>query len=217
MKALEAYATSFERMACEEYGVERLTFGGASDNVKLAYGRAQGIRLAAERLATLRAALTPPADEPGWLKGMDEASAVKEITAQMGVPPADDEVEEIRARNRRNLQEVTDVSDLLRHVDRLSAELAKERERRGEVDGWQPIETAPKDGTRVLVWSVPIANYYNADEPPHVAIAYWLERRPNEIRMGFHSGWVWHGMAGCTFTHWRPLPTPPATQHEDTP
>ena len=79
-----------------------------------------------------------------------------------------------------------------------------------EADGWRPIESAPRDGTRILVWSVPVANYYNADEPPHVAIAYWLERRPNEIRMGFHSGWVWHGMAGCTFTHWRPLPKEPA-------
>lgn len=86
----------------------------------------------------------------------------------------------------------------------------------GVAEGWRTIESAPRDGTPVLVWSVPVASYYNADEPPHVAIAYWLERRPNEIRMGFHSGWVWHGMAGCTFTHWQPLPTPPANQETGT-
>ncbi|MBK8199183.1 MAG: hypothetical protein IPK75_12540 [Acidobacteria bacterium] len=58
IKALDQYAESFRKMSCEEYLVDRLTFGGASDNVKLADGRAQGIELARDRLA---AALQEPA------------------------------------------------------------------------------------------------------------------------------------------------------------
>lgn len=64
-----------------------------------AYDAMSDMQAASRCIPTLRAALVPPADEPGWLKGMDEASAVREITAQMGVPPADDEIGAIRARH----------------------------------------------------------------------------------------------------------------------
>ena len=107
-----------------------------------AYDAMSDMQAASRCIPTLRAALVPPADEPGWLKGMDEASAVKEIAAQMGVPPADDEISAIRARHEAAdkdsgyewarlyaNQAHTDRATLLRHVDRLSAELAKERER----------------------------------------------------------------------------------------
>lgn len=61
-------------------------------------------------------------------------------------------------------------------------------------DGWQPIETAPKDGTHFLAltkrhrWPV---------------LAYW---RKDEISMEYSgidvTSWV---------THWMPLPAPPET------
>lgn len=65
------------------------------------------------------------------------------------------------------------------------------------VEGWQPIETAPKDGSRVL--------------------AIWLYR-PGDADAGSKShgvvrwcGW-WdsHGFTVPKPTHWRPLPEPPS-------
>jgi hypothetical protein len=50
-ETLDTYAKSFRKMACEEYLVDALTFKGSSDNVKLAYGRSQGIEMARDRLA----------------------------------------------------------------------------------------------------------------------------------------------------------------------
>jgi hypothetical protein len=60
-------------------------------------------------------------------------------------------------------------------------------------DGWQPIERAPKDGTRVLV-----AN----SEYAWIEIAWW--EQPN---------WIYgdsdYGSCDCSPTHWMNLPEPP--------
>lgn len=50
--------------------------------------------------------------------------------------------------------------------------------------GWQPIDTAPRDGTPVLVWAEPMSS-------PDIA---WHEES---------------GMALRTYTHWMPLPPHP--------
>jgi len=49
---------------------------------------------------------------------------------------------------------------------------------------WQPIETLPRDGTRVLVWAEPI-------HEPDIA---WHEETGSTLR---------------TYTHWMALPKPP--------
>jgi hypothetical protein len=63
--------------------------------------------------------------------------------------------------------------------------------------GWQPIETAPKDGTQVLLWIDGIE--------PRPRISFWSER-------GSDSGWYSvqsrHFIATIV-THWMPLPTAP--------
>lgn len=54
---------------------------------------------------------------------------------------------------------------------------------------WQPIESAPKDGTTVLVWS-----------PTHGAFVAW------------NKGHGWHTEPGVYVrrpTHWMPIPEPP--------
>lgn len=81
--------------------------------------------------------------------------------------------------------------------------------------GWQPIETAPKDGTHFLCrWKPP-----GADRPETI-IAFW---NTDTIWNGFHgvntqSGDGSRSISSLTFgfgggtlyaTHWRPLPTPP--------
>ena len=59
---------------------------------------------------------------------------------------------------------------------------------------WQPIETAPKDGTAFL------AAYKQG-----LAIARWSERR-----MGKPSAFITvHGAHARDFTHWMPLPKAP--------
>lgn len=71
-------------------------------------------------------------------------------------------------------------------------------------DTWQPIETAPKDGTRVLLWAGlwwhPMVGCYIPSVTEH------------EIYLdGFPNGW--HTMA----THWMPMPplsAPPASADE---
>jgi hypothetical protein len=68
-------------------------------------------------------------------------------------------------------------------------------------EAWQPIETAPKDGTDILVWP------YWSDRLP--AQVHWrdLKRAPGrwEITPSFFC-------AGAKPTQWMPLPTPPVTR-----
>lgn len=59
---------------------------------------------------------------------------------------------------------------------------------------WQPIDTAPRDGTRVLVFAPPSGSEYPA-----------MVQRVDWWRDG---GW-WQMRPGHPYTHWRPLPTPP--------
>jgi hypothetical protein len=65
---------------------------------------------------------------------------------------------------------------------------------------WQPIETAPKDGTRLLVWA---NNLWR--EP---AIAYWSRSGP--LNPPCWVGGHCHVGHIDQPTHWMPLPTPPA-------
>ena len=66
--------------------------------------------------------------------------------------------------------------------------------------GWLPMESAPKDGTCVIVW------YENNCE-----MAYFKDR----IEMD-EPYWVSHrGQRGITPTHYQPLPTPPKENNND--
>ena len=68
-----------------------------------------------------------------------------------------------------------------------------------ELTFWQPIETAPKNGTWILI-SLYYNNYPNEKQ---TAITFWMD----DI-----TGWVWFGnnyKEKITLTHWMPLPNPP--------
>jgi hypothetical protein len=87
------------------------------------------------------------------------------------------------------------------------------------VSGWQPIETAPKDGTWILCWSV------TKDEEPkypqRVKLWFWDQHRSRsrytKYNPGGHGAWsyddkILHQSSGEEYepTHWMPLPEPPA-------
>ncbi len=79
--------------------------------------------------------------------------------------------------------------------------------------GWQPISTAPKDGTIVLC-----ARFGNSKKVWHMRVCRWghiLARKD----LGFtKEGWhVYTGQNAGWFqpTHWMPLPAPPLASNAE--
>lgn len=101
--------------------------------------------------------------------------------------------ERIAMMRRLNSKEVLAPHAICELLDALEAALA-----RAEGAGWQPIETAPKDGTRILVWI--------GDDFPMVA--KWKESK-------YGSWWnpcedlIADVLGACAPTHWMPLPAAP--------
>lgn len=80
---------------------------------------------------------------------------------------------------------------------------------------WQPIESAPKDGTRILClghWNERAAKHCQGQE--HRCVGAWSSFMSDGVS-GYH--WIYEGSLGnmrpgciaVTFTKWMPLPEPP--------
>lgn len=72
---------------------------------------------------------------------------------------------------------------------------------------WQPIETAPKDGTEVLLWFAQFG---------WRSIGAWLPWGDSSYPFlwqcagrNLHRPWKYEGDDGSYPTHWHPLPEPP--------
>lgn len=93
-------------------------------------------------------------------------------------------------------------------------------------DGWQPIETAPKDGTEIDVWvhsfELGAAGRVTAKDIGRRTNVRWGKQvetytGPYECRESDDDGWIYYDTPHWLFlevgtyriTHWRPLPTPP--------
>jgi hypothetical protein len=94
----------------------------------------------------------------------------------------------------------TDVGETSDLID----DLIRERDELRDAARWQPIETAPKDGTSVLIsstnWRTTWRGYYRAQGfAPEQEIDNWGE------------GWTRENYSdiGLIPTHWMPLPEPP--------
>jgi hypothetical protein len=84
---------------------------------------------------------------------------------------------------------------------------------------WQPIETAPRDGSAILLWlkSAPDRNYIVMGICDNHAIGFWQYDRWQSIEVedagsmgGEMTGWMsdWCSL-DLNPSHWMPLPTAP--------
>lgn len=81
-------------------------------------------------------------------------------------------------------------------------------------DEWQPIETAPKDGTRILVARVGENIGADAMEINHWFVNETWRYEPvagsadlyRRVKGDVYQGWSGNGHRA---THWQPLPEPP--------
>ena len=81
-----------------------------------------------------------------------------------------------------------------------------------DVAGWQPIETAPKDGTPVILWTVWVGDEISPDPFSEVQIGYWDHGNdlPESHDFSRRPEWVVQRIGEPT--HWMPLPAAPAKQ-----
>lgn len=86
-------------------------------------------------------------------------------------------------------------------VEVMGGQSGEERRRMSE---WRPIETAPKDGTRVLVGRFAPDRYKREGT---IAVDYWHTGARNDF-----VGWGKFNMHHWPPTHWMPLPDPPAKE-----
>lgn len=77
--------------------------------------------------------------------------------------------------------------------------------------GWQPIETAPKDGTHIIVWPYQHMRYKRPMGDKRPGEAYW-HQPGNPEHEGF---WIFASGLGYRAehpTHWQPLPASPSPE-----
>lgn len=70
-------------------------------------------------------------------------------------------------------------------------------------DGWMEIESAPRDGTWVVLWMIKPTPHGYASEGPHPVIAKWDGQNCWDVP--FEDAWF----VDADFTHWRRLPPAP--------
>lgn len=119
---------------------------------------------------------------------MNEAEKIKKAAtkslADMMSRLTDEQREKVMERFKA-LSETVVTDELIEELDRLAEAEARKN--------WQSIETAPKDGTSVLVYD------------GHIWIAEWYETN-DRIK-----GW-WAQDHSCNPTHWMHLPEPPNSE-----
>jgi hypothetical protein len=74
------------------------------------------------------------------------------------------------------------------------------------MSAWQPIETAPKDGTRVDLWAKAWSPFDDTFHHQRCANCYWVKQ---DTIGNSPAHWV-HLDSGWFPTHWMPLPDPPS-------
>lgn len=140
-----------------------------------------------------------PVDERGALLGraLRVIKGLIEVGAQRGVKPTD--------------ITLTIVADLEKHQGSAAHSQAPQARE------WQPIDTAPKDGTEVLAWREDcgqfIALYTSPDSFPFTEAEIDLMEESWLFQKDWFTQWpASQRLEGTEVpTHWMPLPTPPET------
>ncbi len=123
------------------------------------------------------------------------ADAIQSLTAQvesLESQLADAHVQRVEAEQRT----VIVGRDLAAQVESLTTALREDRATGRAEEEWQPIETAPKDGTHILVWR---PDEGDRKHKAHAGICYWRKN-------------CWYTSRRYQQpTHWKPLPAPPGS------
>lgn len=80
--------------------------------------------------------------------------------------------------------------------------------------GWRPIETAPKDGTEILLFTSHMGDDF-CDAFDSVQIGYWDQGNISPgVHPVFHREPGWHLQKIGNPTHWQPLPSAPSQRKQ---
>ncbi len=105
-----------------------------------------------------------------------------------------------------------EVGDVLYGDALLKSDAADEIERLRALTTWQPIDTAPDDGTKIDVFA-------NGKRYANVRWSFSVNSNTGDRIKSAWDGWVYDGCSGQSYTpnligveptHWLPLPPPPA-------
>ena len=115
--------------------------------------------------------------------------------------------QDLRAELEARDSEIAMLKRMLLESENKNAECERQIAERGQqILAWQSIETAPKDGTRVLMWWEGASGYDNLGWH----MTYWLDNSKTENPW---SGWRIQSNvathAGAKPTYWMPLPAAP--------
>jgi hypothetical protein len=100
--------------------------------------------------------------------------------------------------------------------DWIADEIVRERRRDADAilsliraeDGWMPIESAPKDGSAILIWQPREARrFFEGFDDQRYAIGYW--------RTDGRESWGNRNCVEVNPSHWIPLPAPPKEPPHD--
>lgn len=72
---------------------------------------------------------------------------------------------------------------------------------------WRPIETAPKDGTRILLFSTDARFEYS-----YVGVGFWADETEDEAEAGWRIPGEFRIPTSVSAECWQPLPPPPASE-----
>lgn len=152
----------------------RLTLGTAIAWLRREYGD-EGMRQLLDMLGSGRRTTSTTADENVYSRGDTPITDAACVSREF-----------IEREMDRYTQKFV-LAGYARKFERENAELRKRLERLE----WQPIETAPRDGTPILL--------YSSDDGCHQGC--WFDGRDD-------TGWCTDGLFSNDWTHWKPLEPP---------